>query len=256
MANELYDLVFSGELVRGMDPAAAQKNLGALFRISEEQAAQLFDGNATVLKKNLDFTTANKYRVAIKKAGCRVDLVEKKQVQPSAASGKASFSSSESQENSGSAIAGSPESPSKIEQSPSTVQQHESSVPEQPGSSQLSGLKLAPVGGDLLYENEKSLVPDLEVDVSAYTLKASDGDLLSEEEKVSFIPLDVDLSALSVAEAGASVLNESEREHSVAREVNTEHFSLAEPGALLGQEKSVESPQAPDVSHLTLQEDS
>lgn len=78
MSSETYDLVFSGELVRGADPADARRKLGALFKISEAKVEVLFSGKPVTLKKSLDFATATKYRVAIKKAGCRVDLVENK----------------------------------------------------------------------------------------------------------------------------------------------------------------------------------
>lgn len=93
MATEKYDLVFSGELARRADPAQSKKNLANLFKISAEKVEALFSGKPITLKKGLDFDTATKYRVAIKKAGCLVDLVEQKAAP--VAKGKAVFGAAE-----------------------------------------------------------------------------------------------------------------------------------------------------------------
>jgi len=53
MPSERFNLVFSGDLARGADLAQAKKNLGRLFKISDEKVEALFSGKAITLKKNL-----------------------------------------------------------------------------------------------------------------------------------------------------------------------------------------------------------
>jgi len=82
---EIFDLVFKGELVKGAELGTVKSNIGKLFKMAPEKVEALFSGKAITLKKGLDFDAANRYRVAIKKAGARVDLVEKKAPVQSAA---------------------------------------------------------------------------------------------------------------------------------------------------------------------------
>ena len=88
MNEERFDLVFSGELVAGFDVAQVKKNIQALFRIDDAKVLVLFSGKPIALRKGLDADAANKYRVAMKKAGARVDVVLSREPPPQAPSAK------------------------------------------------------------------------------------------------------------------------------------------------------------------------
>lgn len=87
--SEKYDLVFSGQVVKGVDLAVAKKNIGQLFKLDAKKVEALFSGKKVVLKRGLNMDAAGKYRVAIKKAGALVELVMQQPVAPSR--GKAVF---------------------------------------------------------------------------------------------------------------------------------------------------------------------
>jgi len=66
-----FEVVFSGEVLDGFDPAETRAKIGKLFNADEAKIARLFSGNSVVIKKGLDETTANKYLGAFKNAGAK-----------------------------------------------------------------------------------------------------------------------------------------------------------------------------------------
>ena len=74
MSDAVFDVVFSGELVRGSDPATVKANLARLFKMDAARVEKLFSGQAVVLKKNADQATAMKFRAVLKQAGAVCQL--------------------------------------------------------------------------------------------------------------------------------------------------------------------------------------
>jgi len=66
-----FEVVFSGEVLDGFEPAETRAKVGKLFNADEAKIARLFSGNSVVIKKNLDQATANKYVGAFKNAGAK-----------------------------------------------------------------------------------------------------------------------------------------------------------------------------------------
>lgn len=66
-----FEVVFSGEVLDGFDPAETRAKIGKLFNADEAKIVKLFSGNSVVIKKSLDQATANKYVAAFKNAGAR-----------------------------------------------------------------------------------------------------------------------------------------------------------------------------------------
>ncbi len=270
MSEEKYDLVFKGQLVKSVELNVAKRNLAALFKITPEKTEALFSGKPVVLKRNLDADAANKYRVAIKKAGALVDLVlskppEKKQ--PEQPRGKAVFMARDidSPTSQGEPEETRPQSDTIEYTAPvkpvpagpeKKVVQEEKPVPNvarvQSGPATFS---LAPAGAELLSASEKKVVPAPDIDVSSYTLKPEGGTLLNPEEYAADLPFAVEISDIDLAPAGADVLTEDERKPDVVADVDTSGLSLAEPGVRLAPPKP-EPPRAPDVSSLSLVDES
>ena len=71
----LYEIVFSGQLVPGAQSDLVQSNLGKLFQADAQRLALLFSGRRLVLKNNLDAAAAEKYRSTLERAGALVDVV-------------------------------------------------------------------------------------------------------------------------------------------------------------------------------------
>ena len=71
----LYEIVFSGQLMPGAQPELVQGNLGKLFQADAQRLALLFSGRRLVLKNNLDADAAEKYRSTLERAGAMVEVV-------------------------------------------------------------------------------------------------------------------------------------------------------------------------------------
>lgn len=268
MSEEKYDLVFKGQLVKTVELNVAKRNLSALFKIGPEKTEALFSGKPVVLKRNLDADAANKYRVAIKKAGALVDLVlsappVKSQPEPERPRGKAVFGARdvdppESEEAKSVAdtieytAPGTPKVTPKIIPTP-----EEPRAPEKPAGPRnvaASSLSLAPPGADVLSASEKPIVDVPDIDVSSYSLKPEGGTLLNPDEYPADLPFVMEITDIDLAPVGADVLTEEERKPEVEAHVDTSGLSLGEPGARLSQPKP-QPPRAPDVSNLSLLDD-
>lgn len=65
----MYQLVFKGECVSGVDENTARQQAKALFKASDAQVEKMFSGGRVVIRNNLDGQTAQKYQGALKKNG-------------------------------------------------------------------------------------------------------------------------------------------------------------------------------------------
>jgi len=74
MADTLFDIVFSGQFVPGVDAGEAKAGLARLFKIEPARVDALC-ATRTVIKKGVDEATARNYAAALAKVGARVDLV-------------------------------------------------------------------------------------------------------------------------------------------------------------------------------------
>ncbi|WP_017939516.1 hypothetical protein [Zestomonas thermotolerans] len=72
----LYEIAFSGQLVPGADSEQVRTNLARLFQADAQRIAALFSGRRIVIKNGLDASTAEKYRLAMERAGARAEVVE------------------------------------------------------------------------------------------------------------------------------------------------------------------------------------
>lgn len=69
MSDKDFRIIFEGELADGFSLGMVKKNLGALFKADTDRIAQIFGGQAVVLKRGLDQSGAEKYQAALLKAG-------------------------------------------------------------------------------------------------------------------------------------------------------------------------------------------
>lgn len=72
----LYEIVFTGQLVPGAQLDKVQANLGKLFQSDAQRLELLFSGRRLVLKNNLHREAAEKYRSTLERAGALVEVVE------------------------------------------------------------------------------------------------------------------------------------------------------------------------------------
>ena len=235
---ERYDLVFEAERVRGVELLQAKHNLAKLFNISAEKVDALFCGKSVTLKKGLDFETATKYRVAIKKAGCIAQLrevtVAEQQTQKTPVDERSS----------GTKV---PVSDLRSQDSSETTGQQTDVADDQ-------GLSLSPVGSDVLMASERRVIESIDIDVSDFSIAETGTDLLADDEKTIVERVNIDVN-LQLSPLGSDVLSDDEKSNVAVRDVDVSAYDLAEPGSDLGQ--ALESKQDVSVStdHLSLLND-
>lgn len=255
MESEKFDLVFSGQVLPKQEVDQVKANMAALFKVSAAQIDALFSGKAVVLKRNLDLAAANRYRVAIKKAGARVDLVKSGE-----APAKVAAKQPEPQSQQAAPI---PEVVNSLESvaamsaatdvGKDAVTETTDNAPEQKSLSKTLGesFTLSAAGAYLLSDDERQKVEAVNVDTSALSVRENTGNLLDEGEWQRELPVAVaDLEA-DILPPGSSLLNAKERAPEVKANVNDLQAEIAPVGSQLAAERPA-PPPAPNVDHIQL----
>jgi len=71
---EKYNLVFNGEILEGHQIEDVKQKLAPLLKTDEKGIERLFSGKPTVIKKDVDYETAIKFRKAFKKIGAKLNF--------------------------------------------------------------------------------------------------------------------------------------------------------------------------------------
>ncbi|MEW8029700.1 MAG: hypothetical protein AB2792_03120 [Candidatus Thiodiazotropha sp.] len=75
MTGEIYDVYFSGAIIKDSDPAEVKRKIGAVFKLQGDKLDRLFSGKPIPIKKGVDMDRAIKFRVTFRDAGGLVDIV-------------------------------------------------------------------------------------------------------------------------------------------------------------------------------------
>ena len=78
MAEPKYDIYFRGEVLPGANDAEVKAAIAKTFKANDAKLAQLFSGKVNTIKKAVDKATAAKYQQAFKKAGAKVVITAAK----------------------------------------------------------------------------------------------------------------------------------------------------------------------------------
>ncbi|MBC6905763.1 hypothetical protein DWB84_09875 [Saccharophagus sp. K07] len=257
MSDERFDLIFSGELVPGFELSQVKKNLQALFRLDDGKINALFCGKPVPLKRGVDSDAANKYRVAMKKAGARVDLVLSQQAAP--ATPKAAPAPTASNDASAPAAAPAGRTEIKSTETSASGAKFTTSLGAQPLTAQAPrpnivapNFEVAAVGADVLRPEERPSVEPVVVDTSYLSVAPQEGNLVKEDELMILPGIAVTIPELDVAEVGSDLLLPSERAKVEPVQVDLSGLSLAQVGERLGPPRPV-APPPPNVDHIKLQ---
>lgn len=242
MSEEKFDLMFSGELVPGYELAQVKKNIQLLFRIDAAKTEILFSGRAIALKKGLDAETANKYRVAIKKAGARVAVStsEANAAKPQPATAEKTR----------------PTVPPDVPVAPGfsgdrAVQSPAQPVPRAP--MEVPKYEIADAGADMLPLEYRLPLPEVDIDVSALSVAPQEGNLVREGEIARPKVTPVNVPDMEVAPVGSDVLKPEERPKVSPVEVDVSGLSVAQVGERLAPQRKP-APAAPNVDHIKLKD--
>jgi len=72
---ELYKVAFYGDLAPNADLETVQNNLATLFKTDIKRIKAMFSGDEVTIKTKIDNTTAEKYRIAMLKAGAVAHVI-------------------------------------------------------------------------------------------------------------------------------------------------------------------------------------
>lgn len=200
-----FEVVFSGEVLDGFDPAETRAKIGKLFNADEAKVTRLFSGNSIVIKKDLDEATANKYLGAFKNAGAKA-------VVRNTAASEASFEPTPATESTPKPVKEATPTPAaKVKPKAGAV---DSSVFEHSGEASahltaapkpqveldsnpdLSGLSLKEGTGNLVDPSEE--IPEANFDTSEFSLAATGSDLAEKKEEAE--EYNPDLSGISIVD--------------------------------------------------------
>ncbi|WP_123711169.1 hypothetical protein [Sinobacterium caligoides] len=239
MSNSLrYKLLFRGETSNNDSRQDSISKLAKLFKLPSEKAATLFDGKTRTLKKGLDKLTAAKYQAAFKQAGLKAYFKEDVPASNTATT-------------------------------PATPEDNTAT-----SAKTIINLQLSAVGDDLLRAEEKQRPTRSDIETN-HLSAAEVGCALSEPQAktptppIDFGHLQLDTAGTALSSAKQEVSNNiasidaslaepgsrlSEASPTVSLEINSNHLHLAQAGADLQDARDDLPVNAPDTSHLSIDE--
>jgi hypothetical protein len=294
---ELYDIFYAGKIADGFDEATVRANIEKLFKANPQTLEKLFSGKPQVIKRGADKPAAIKYKSAMEKAGA-VPLIRKQ------ADGKTNTATARPEKKPEkkqtlaerlAALTGEPApdpgtdsrqpdppaSPIKQDEEGSTgasVAAAAAGAAAGPAAAGFdSSLSLAPAGSDVLRDDERQPLEELDIDTSAIQLAPEFAETPLEPQPevhapdISHLtmgdvgddipvlpneaePVDPDTSHLSLGEVGEDIpLLEVERE---LIDPDTSGIELAPEGSDLldAKHRKREDARAPDTSHISLED--
>jgi hypothetical protein len=210
MADPKYDVYFRGEIVPGADEAVVKAAIAKIFNADNAKLNRLFSGKINTIKKSVDKATAAKYQHAFKKAGAKAVITV----------AKVDSGSSISESKTTAPLSRAPLSVSQASV-PQTIEVNWDVLPS--GSDLLtpverrnipdadidtSAIKMLPPFSET--EIEEKVAP-LAPDTSHLSIAAAGADM--NPNRGGPLPdLELDLSEFSLAEAGAPLTDKKEKE--------------------------------------------
>jgi len=180
-----FEVVFSGEVLDGFDPAETRAKIGKLFNADEAKIARLFSGNSIVIKKDLDEATANKYVGAFKNAGANAIARD------AAAPAEAVVQEIQA-------------APPPAEEAPAAPTTKPASIPAAPAATGSSMFEHSGEASAHLTAAPKTQVElDSNPDLSAFSLREADGNLVDPSDDVP--EANIDVGDISLASAGTDL---------------------------------------------------
>jgi hypothetical protein len=226
MDTPAYDIVFSGALLAGRDPAQVRAELARLFKTDAAGIERLFCSQPVIIKKGADRQTADKYRAALEKAGAVCEIRARPPADKAA------------------------DAPERMILAPAGAML---TTPARitPPVYDLDHMSLAAVGMDILEGVDTAAAPPL-YDLAAYSVAPPGSDLdTATQPAPAVLP---DIGALTMAEAGSDLDTRSTAAPVVLPDISS--ISLAPAGtAVIRPDEMKVQPSTPDISdhHLALE---
>lgn len=255
----MFDIIFRGDILPGHQLLDVKAKMAKLFKADMAKIDGLFVGGAVPLKRNLDRATAEKYQAVLKSAGAEVQLAEAGKV------GQKKVGQKRAPERTARRVA--PVATRSEAEQPMTLQQRLAAQEAERENQEAEKAKLlveqegapaftlAPVGSDLLEGVEKTVIPEVDVDVGQISLRPQEGDLVDADERFVVELVAVRVEDYGLSELGDDLLHDDERRSLPLAEVSVPEIEVAPVGSDMGQIKGAVPPPPPDTSGLSIKND-
>lgn len=236
MSDKHFQVVLSGKLAEGMTPEQVKANVAALFKVGVDKVEKLFNGRPVVIKKGLDASSAQKYQMALQRAGALCQVVD---TSPPAAETPPPASDAPIVPDA--AANGEVPQDDIIPTIDSGL--HKSVVKQAPlALGSLEGVQIDEPGVILVKPQE---IEEPKLDLSGLSMDEPGVTLIEPEEAQEAL---VDISGLSMDEPGVTLVEPQEVE---GPQVDLSGLSMDEPGVTLVEPQEPEEPEI-DTSKFSL----
>lgn len=269
MSDELFNVIFRGEVVPGHNVADVKARFAQLFKTEPAKVEHFFAGKPVVLKANCDRATSDKFRTVLEQAGAIVEIRSAAPPAPAASPAPAAPKPAAPVSAPAPAPAAAAPAPAAAPRPAPAAAPADPWSLSAPGSellrpdevvhaepvkvdiSQISVVKRNPFSTDAEepLEAERHVAPPA-LDLSGLKL-GEVGETLVEFKE--FVPKEIDLRELSLDAPGADVLRPEERQEFVPVNVDTSAMDIAPAGGDLGQIKPPPAPPPPSTEHISVQ---
>jgi hypothetical protein len=187
-----FEVVFQGQVQQGAAPEQVRANVGKLFQVSGAQLDTLFSGRRIVIKQGLDQVAAEKYRIALERAGAQCSIV---------------------------AMGVAMDEPTSVAPSAS-----ESSAPSEPAKPVSQPVEAEPERSSRVVPRDEYMAAFSDVEAPDFGIAPLGADLQDEYNPHTALP--IDLSALTLAPVGSD-MGEIKRDDAV-QVPNVDHLKLVD----------------------------
>jgi hypothetical protein len=235
MDQQLYDIVFSGQLVSGISAESAQTKLAALFNSSADNIARIFNGKTQALKRGVNKADALKYKAAFHQAGLIVSFTSH-QMDTAKVTSKPTYKPADQPQSPGATLPTEPMGTNN-----NAAQHHPTNTKD---------WLVAPVGTDVLQQHERKTTQAQPIDTSGIKMVSA---FFEPEIETTTTPEPPDTSQLSVAAAGEDLLTQK-HQAPPPLSLDIDDLTLAPAGSSLEELPDTRTPLNPNIDYLSIAE--
>jgi len=244
LMSQRYDIFFAAQIVDGFEQSTVRANLASLFKANDATLEKLFSGKPQLIKRGVDKAGAIKYKAALAKAGA-VALIR------AHAEGGSTATQAPAKPAQAAPEAKKPAAGSMAERLAALTAEPAPSAAAAEGSTAAvfnEQFSLAPVGSDVLREDEREIMEELDIDTSSIQLASA----FVEPEPANREPPPPapDTSHMSMGEVGEEIPRLEEQKELLNPDVS--HLSMGEVGEDIPHLEQAVEPLNPDISDYSL----
>jgi hypothetical protein len=242
--SQLYDIFFAAKRVEGFDEVTVRSNVASLFKAKGPTLEKLFSGKPQLIKRGVDKPTAIKYKSAMQKAGA-VALIR---AHPNTAAAAPPVVTRPKAARPAPGVPARKKIPATAVKKPVRTAAAKKPAPAASPGVQDNAISLAPVGSDVLREDEREVYEELDIDTSAIHLGSEQDAPVSAAAKPP--PPAPDTSHMSMGEVGEEIPQLKSAVESVNPDVS--HLSMGEVGEEIPQLVNEQEQVNPDIDGIDL----